>query len=186
MMAGVESIRDVIAFPKTQRGQDLLVDAPSPATEQQLRDLHIKVRPSDVGQGRRSRQEYGNSRRTPGCSLGFIVALALLVGGMPAAARGSPFPTVALTALPTRGAGDLRTDSRGRTLPLRARRRRASEIAKRSCQLKPRGYYHEYTVRTPGAKDRGARRIVCGGAKSAPDSCYYTDDHYQSFRRIRE
>ena len=47
MMAGVEQIRDVIAFPKTQRGQDLLVDAPSPATEQQLRDLHIRVRPSD-------------------------------------------------------------------------------------------------------------------------------------------
>jgi aspartyl-tRNA synthetase len=47
LMAGTESIRDVIAFPKTQRGQDLLVNAPSQATEQQLRDLHIKVRPSD-------------------------------------------------------------------------------------------------------------------------------------------
>jgi aspartyl-tRNA synthetase len=49
LMAGAESIRDVIAFPKTQRGQDLLVDAPSAVTEQQLRDLHIKVRPSDSG-----------------------------------------------------------------------------------------------------------------------------------------
>jgi aspartyl-tRNA synthetase len=48
MMCGAESIRDVIAFPKTQRGQDLLVDAPTPVTEQQLRDLHIKVRPSDA------------------------------------------------------------------------------------------------------------------------------------------
>jgi aspartyl-tRNA synthetase len=47
LMAGAESIRDVIAFPKTQRGQDLLVDAPSPVTEQQLRDLHIRIRPSD-------------------------------------------------------------------------------------------------------------------------------------------
>ena len=47
MMAGAESIRDVIAFPKTQRGQDLLVGAPGPATEQQLRDLHIRVRASD-------------------------------------------------------------------------------------------------------------------------------------------
>jgi aspartyl-tRNA synthetase len=47
LMAGVEQIRDVIAFPKTQRGQDLLVDAPSPATEQQLRDLHIRIRASD-------------------------------------------------------------------------------------------------------------------------------------------
>jgi aspartyl-tRNA synthetase len=48
LMCGAESIREVIAFPKTQRGQDLLVDAPSVATEQQLRDLHIKVRPSDA------------------------------------------------------------------------------------------------------------------------------------------
>jgi aspartyl-tRNA synthetase len=47
LMAGAESIRDVIAFPKTQRGQDLLVDAPSPVSEQQLRDLHIRVRASD-------------------------------------------------------------------------------------------------------------------------------------------
>jgi aspartyl-tRNA synthetase len=47
MMAGVAQIRDVIAFPKTQRGQDLLVDTPTFVTEQQLRDLHIRVRPSD-------------------------------------------------------------------------------------------------------------------------------------------
>jgi len=50
----------------------------------------------------------------------------------------------------------------------------------------PRGYYHEYTVPTPGATNRGARRIVCGGPKTAPDACYYTADHYQSFARIRE
>ena len=45
-----------------------------------------------------------------------------------------------------------------------------------------RGYYREYTVRTPGAKDRGARRIVAG----VPGEYYYTDDHYQTFRRIIE
>ncbi|MGZ5595260.1 MAG: aspartate--tRNA ligase [Usitatibacter sp.] len=44
MMAGVDQIRDVIAFPKTQRGQDLMVDAPSPVVEKQLRELHIKLR----------------------------------------------------------------------------------------------------------------------------------------------
>jgi ribonuclease T1 len=48
------------------------------------------------------------------------------------------------------------------------------------------GYYHEYTVPTPGAKTRGARRIVCGGPRKAPDACFYTNDHYRSFRRIRE
>jgi aspartyl-tRNA synthetase len=47
LMSGTDSIRDVIAFPKTQRGQDLLIDTPTPVTEQQLRDLHIKVRPTD-------------------------------------------------------------------------------------------------------------------------------------------
>lgn len=49
-----------------------------------------------------------------------------------------------------------------------------------------RGYYHEYTVPTPGAKNRGARRIVCGGPKKAPEACYYTGDHYQTFARVRE
>lgn len=43
------------------------------------------------------------------------------------------------------------------------------------------GYYHEYTVPTPGSPDRGARRIVMGGEGEA----YYTDDHYRSFWRIR-
>jgi ribonuclease T1 len=48
-----------------------------------------------------------------------------------------------------------------------------------------RGYYREYTVRTPGEKSRGARRIVCGGEKpSLPKQCYYTQDHYASFREI--
>ena len=49
----------------------------------------------------------------------------------------------------------------------------------------PRGYYHEYTVRTPGVSSRGGRRLVCGGKKKAPDACYYSDDHYRSFRKIR-
>jgi aspartyl-tRNA synthetase len=44
LMAGVDQIRDVIAFPKTQRGQDLMVDTPSPVTEKQLRELHIRLR----------------------------------------------------------------------------------------------------------------------------------------------
>jgi len=47
-----------------------------------------------------------------------------------------------------------------------------------------RGYYREYTVRTPGVKSRGARRIVCGGDQRALEACYYTDDHYQSFKCI--
>ena len=50
---------------------------------------------------------------------------------------------------------------------------------------KNRSYYREYTVQTPGERSRGARRIVCGGfVATTPDACYYTDDHYASFRRI--
>jgi ribonuclease T1 len=49
-----------------------------------------------------------------------------------------------------------------------------------------RGFYREYTVTTPGSRDRGARRIVCGGPKRAPHACFYTADHYASFRKIVE
>ena len=49
-----------------------------------------------------------------------------------------------------------------------------------------RGYYREYTVTTPHSRDRGARRIVCGGPARAPHACYYTADHYASFRKIVE
>jgi ribonuclease T1 len=47
-----------------------------------------------------------------------------------------------------------------------------------------RGFYREYTVRTPGERSRGARRIVTGG--EPPSVFYYTDDHYNSFRRIQD
>lgn len=50
-----------------------------------------------------------------------------------------------------------------------------------------RGYYHEYTVKTPGERTRGARRMVCGGWEvRKPLNCYYSDDHYATFREIVE
>lgn len=52
----------------------------------------------------------------------------------------------------------------------------------RQLPARQRGFYREYTVNTPGARDRGARRIVCGS--EAPPTCFYSDDHYASFRRI--
>ena len=55
----------------------------------------------------------------------------------------------------------------------------------RQLPRRDRGYYREYTVPTPGASNRGARRIVCGGVPARqPEVCYYSDDHYASFRRI--
>ena len=49
-----------------------------------------------------------------------------------------------------------------------------------------RGYYHEFTVKTKGARDRGARRIIVGGEPTVSHDLYYTDDHYASFKRIKE
>jgi ribonuclease T1 len=48
-----------------------------------------------------------------------------------------------------------------------------------------RGFYREYTVKTPGSRDRGAKRIICGGQPKTPDTCFYTADHYSSFHRIQ-
>ncbi len=49
-----------------------------------------------------------------------------------------------------------------------------------------RGYYHEFTVKIPGARTRGARRIIVGGALVSSQERYYTEDHYATFRTIRE
>lgn len=51
---------------------------------------------------------------------------------------------------------------------------------------RPRGYYKEFTVRTPGSRDRGARRIIAGGPEGRAAEFFYTSDHYRSFRRISE
>lgn len=60
----------------------------------------------------------------------------------------------------------------------------------RRLPLQKMAYYHEYTVPTPGSKDRGARRIIAavgpGNNVKTSGEYYYTDDHYQSFRRIKE
>ena len=53
----------------------------------------------------------------------------------------------------------------------------------RRLPTQPSGYYHEYTVETPGSRDRGARRIITGG--QPPREYWYTDDHYRSFQRFQ-
>jgi ribonuclease T1 len=55
----------------------------------------------------------------------------------------------------------------------------------RQLPAQKRGFYREYTVKTPYARNRGAKRIVCGGSQPVkPEVCYYTNDHYASFKRI--
>jgi len=93
-------------------------------------------------------------------------------------------PAIALTALPAQGQLTYRLILQGGPFPYE---KDGSVFGNRERQLprQARGYYREYTVRTPGASDRGARRIVCGGeVPRLPDACYYTADHYASFRVI--
>lgn len=52
--------------------------------------------------------------------------------------------------------------------------------------FRPRGYYREYTVKTPGSRDRGPRRIIAGGELAPTGEFYYTEDHYRTFLRIKE
>jgi ribonuclease T1 len=83
--------------------------------------------------------------------------------------------------LPLEAVATLETIERGGPFPYD---RDGSIFQNRERRLpeQPRGYYREYTVITPGSRDRGARRIVAGG--QPPDVYYYTDDHYRSFRRV--
>lgn len=120
--------------------------------------------------------------------------ITALAGGLPqdVMARSAPTPsestqantTVALSSLPQqardvhqriRQGGPFRYSQDGVVFGNR----------ERLLPRRPRGYYHEYTVPTPGARNRGARRIVCGGKEvRLPETCFYTSDHYQSFQQI--
>jgi ribonuclease T1 len=92
--------------------------------------------------------------------------------------------TVALANLPSQAQETERLIRAGGPFPYEKDGSRFGN-RERLLPVQPRGYYREYTVKTPGSRDRGARRIVCGGQEPTnPDACFYTDDHYASFRRI--
>ena len=118
-------------------------------------------------------------------SLGLMWAGTTLVHGKGPAPSGVS-ETIALTQLPAQGqdmmklivtGGPFKYDKDGTVFGNREKLLPANR----------RGFYREYTVKTPGERTRGARRIVCGGTKpTAPDACYYTSDHYASFRKIAQ
>lgn len=101
----------------------------------------------------------------------------------PSQVRGNGPGTISVAQLPRQAAETLRLIEAGGPFPFE---KDGVVFGNRERLLPrhPRGYYHEYTVPTPRARDRGARRIVCGGPKRQTDDCYYSDDHYASFKRI--
>ncbi len=125
--------------------------------------------------------------------LSSIIAVALVVtsglaAGTSVQARSLDQPglagTVALVALPTQAQTTHRLIQSGGPFPY-SKDGTVFGNRERLLPSKARGFYREYTVKTPGSRDRGARRIVCGGKPpTQPEACFYTDDHYASFKQI--
>ena len=97
------------------------------------------------------------------------------------APRGDASRDATESGLPAEALATLRRIQRGGPYPYR-QDGGSFQNRERLLPSRQRGYYHEYTVETPGSRDRGARRIVTGGDPAI--EFFYSDDHYRSFRRI--
>lgn len=114
-----------------------------------------------------------------------VVLFWLAAGTVQAREESQPLDAVALSALPVEAQRTHELILAGGPFPYRDKDGSVFGNRERLLPKQRRGYYLEYTVKTPRSRNRGARRIVCGGRQAtAPDICYYTQDHYASFRRI--
>ena len=116
----------------------------------------------------------------------FVTALLLVtfaLAGFEVQMSDGQLPTISLAALPAQGVETYRSIQRGGPFPFE-KDGVVFGNRERILPMQKRGYYREYTVKTPGSRNRGAQRIVCGGPATTPDACYYTADHYASFRMI--
>lgn len=110
---------------------------------------------------------------------------ALIVSGSVPAEMRNFLPTIAIHELPREARQTLVLIKKGGPFPYE----QDGKVFRNYEGLLPkqkRGYYHEFTVKTPRARNRGARRIVSGGVPASSGEYYYTDDHYATFRRIKE
>jgi ribonuclease T1 len=115
--------------------------------------------------------------------LAFFVCLAFV---LPLWARGSTgLPDISVADLPYEAQVTLLNIKQNRPLPY-AKDGVVFGNYEGVLPKRKRGYYHEYTVKTPGARNRGPKRIVAGGEAGQRREYFYTDDHYVSFKRIRE
>ena len=120
---------------------------------------------------------------------GLVIAVASCAvsgSGLQAKTSGTETTVVQLTSLPAEAQDTARLIRVGGPFPYA---KDGSVFGNRERLLPPkrRGHYREYTVKTPRSRDRGARRIICGGERPAePEVCYYTADHYASFARITQ
>jgi len=158
----------------------------------------VEIKGKDVGKNvGASRSSVGDVARGTGKIAGFVCSLAMAVALAPALGVATAAATGTAQARQT-GLGDPIAWSK---LPREAQRTEQLILAggpfpfakdggvfsnrERHLAPRPRGYYHEYTVPSPGAPDRGARRIVCGGERlTEPEACFYTQDHYNTFHPI--
>ena len=128
---------------------------------------------------------WGLALRKLGCGAGLTVAAW---AASPALAKGpvDGVETVALATLPAEARQTRHLIQAGGPFPF-AKDGVTFGNFERKLPRRERGFYREYTVSTPGARDRGARRIVCGGRQpTLPEACYYTADHYASFKLIAQ
>ncbi len=123
--------------------------------------------------------------------LALLALLGLLSPGGSALARETAtLQSISLAELPAEARQTLRLIKQGGPFPYAHKDGSVFGNFEKRLPLQRRAYYREYTVPTPGRRDRGARRIVAGegsGANVATSGeYYYTADHYRSFRRIEE
>ena len=114
-----------------------------------------------------------------------VLAVLMATLALPVQARQNAFTEVALADLTVQARQTLALVRGGGPFPYR---KDGTVFGNRERLLPPqhRGYYTEYTVPTPRSDDRGARRLIAGGNPQHSSEFYYTDDHYASFRKIRD
>jgi ribonuclease T1 len=115
-----------------------------------------------------------------------LIAILALAAGFGSAAARQSLDSIALSSLPPEAQRTLQLIKQGGPFPYPKKDGSTFGNYEKRLPYQPRGHYREYTVPTPGSRDRGARRIIAGSPPETSGEYYYTDDHYRSFRRIRE